>query len=100
VLERYGSGDATAIYVSRRERGTRRLTLDALLAYALALRCSPLDLLGDEDTEIQVTCWATREPPPARRRPPNAEPQPMTFVYLTGRELRAWFTGAYQPFVL
>lgn len=53
--------------VSRRERGVRRLTVDALLAYTFALDCSIVDLLADDKGEIQMTSHEERALPPPRK---------------------------------
>jgi transcriptional regulator with XRE-family HTH domain len=79
----------TALEVSRRERGARRLTVDALFAYAYVLWCGVADLLVDDDGMCQITPHDERALPPPRTKPPKFR-EPMSIITLTRNELRGW----------
>jgi transcriptional regulator with XRE-family HTH domain len=94
VTERYGI-HTTPMDVSRRERGVRALTVDALFAYALALGCSIMDLLIEDDGYTWIT--PLRDPPPRRRAPKFLE-RGLTAIALRPGELRLWLTtGRWWP---
>jgi transcriptional regulator with XRE-family HTH domain len=79
----------TALEVSRRERGARRLTIDVLFAYAIVLRCGVVDLLVDDDGMCQITPHDERLVLPFPTKRPRRR-EPLAVVTLTRDELRAW----------
>jgi transcriptional regulator with XRE-family HTH domain len=93
VLTHYGV-TTTAVDVSRRERGVRKLTVDALLHYALALDCGIAALLVDDDG--YWTCVTPeRDVPPRRRGLPDG-PQVLA-KSLTPAEMSRWLSTGRWP---